>query len=1513
MENCNLLKPGKNRILIFLLVFLSFTVCVQAQKATVAIPIGIGFTCDQAFTSRDSVKYFDYNSVSNIITHRSNCQPTLASPGFSAWLATISYNPYDGYLYFTQIANVGGTYNSYVYRWLPTTCPNLATLPVYQTFLNQFVAGVDFDPATGLGYQVNFVGSGPYTMELQQVDFATGTLGVSEPINFGGNTIAVQAGDIVMTPGGQLLGVYDNKYFTVNWKDYNTAAPLVATLINTLNFGGDYLVGLSYSDGKLVGSISPFGGGYCGARYQELDILTGMQSPISYNGGSPIFTSNDMTDITSGVGAAKKLVSVVENPVGSQTYDVVYEVVIKNYGGTPVFNLQAYDTLNQINGFANVTNGSITSFTAPAGITQNIAYDGKTAGNFSLLMPGSTLSNIPGQNTITLQIACKLSNILPGIVYNNQAVVNGVGLFGDALRDSSTNGTVPDLNSNDKPDDVGESQPTPLLISVAASPPCAVITNILYSQDFGAGTGLTNTIQVPVTGSGVSFPTAATLYAGGLIDPILAESYTITNNAQNANTTDFISLTDHTGNANGRMLIVNADATNNIMYRGSFIAAFCANQQYSISFYAAFTGNAAYQTLCDAFGGFKYPKLKIRIRDGVSGLIITELSTPLISLTAWGQYGLKFISPASYSKIVFEILNDAPGGCGNDVAIDDIQFGTCDALPVVNVGAITDGCIGSSTTFTSSLTDPTVLPGSKDYQWQVANALAGPYTDIAGATSANYTIASISAADTGKYYRVIVAATGNIGNTNCQYISPGIKLTGKAPSVAAGSVTKNKNNICPGISVTLTKVGGTLGTNASWKWYTGGCATTLAGTGSSIIVTPAITTTYYLRAEGDCNTTACVLVTVNISCDIDKDKDGIPDFVESNMATAFADANGNGVINAYDPTYAGYTDNNNDYINDNFQADGDSDNDGIPNYLDTTFPGRVDSNGDGVDDRFDADKDGIINMLDLDSDNDGIPDVVEAYGVDVNGDGKIDNFSDTDGDGLTQSVDANNTGANNTGTGLALPNLDGDAVPNFLDLDSDNDGIPDVVEAGGIDANNNGIIDGFTDANADGLDDAHINGTALLITGTDINGDGKADSYPNKNLDRDFRPNAYDMDSDGDGIVDVIEAGLPDANLDGIADGAIGANGWSTTVSAMPALNLRNTDGVGNKDYLDIDSDDDGIPDNIEGMSTVGYKLPVTTDTDGDGLANTYDNVNGFGGSGIFVYDHDGDGIPDYRDLDTDGDGVLDIVEGNDFNLNGLSDDLVTLTGLDTDGDGLDNRFDSLNSVTNIKGTSYNMGTGGTTSGDAAPGTRATVQKKTLAQSDRDWRSVGVVLPVEFLNISGSLQNTQVLLSWSIITTKDIDRFEIERSLDNATYTKVGIVTDAVKLNQQQNFAYADDINGISNEIIYYRIKAIGKAGEIKYSNVLIVRKNQVKTPVSILPNPAIDYVSIKFFVVKESEITIRLLDNLGKTVILQKQKVTRGNNTLQLNNLTKFAAGVYSIQVFANDEIVTQKLILGR
>jgi Ig-like domain CHU_C associated/Secretion system C-terminal sorting domain len=1650
--------------------------------------------------------------------------------------------------------------------------------------------------------------TGIYKMELQQIDFTTGTLGISRPINFGPRYIYRQEGDMIMTPSGQLLAAFNNKYFTINWKDYATANPIVGTFIDTLKLGANNnMVGLAYSDGKLVGAIQNSSAS-CSSSYKEIDILTGAQSAITYSAGSPLFPSADMTDISSGIGIAKKLVSATENPVGSNTYDIVYELLIQNYGGTPITNVQARDTLDNINGILNHLSGSVSLISGPVGITVNPAYNGYNVpivGDCNLLTAGSTLSNIPGQNTIKLQITCRIANILPGNIYNNQAYATATGLFGDALRDASTNGSNPDLNNNSKPDDVGENQPTPLLISVVAqTPPCASLNNILFNQNFGSGfAGLSLAVPVPVLGTGVTFPINAIGYTGTVTPPIGTETATVSDNANNANTSDFISLTDHTGGAGGRMLVVNADAASSTIYKGGFTYTLCANQQYSLLFYAAFVGNSSYQTVCDAFGGFKYAKIKMRIRDGGTGLIITEVSTDTIKTGIWGQYGLKFVSPASYSSLTFELINDAQGGCGNDLVIDDVMFGSCD--PVLNVGVNSvAGCLGGISTFTGTLSDPSVIPGTKDYQWQWSPAPGtGPWTNIGGATSVNYTINPVVAADTGRYYRLLVSAAGNIATPSCRFTSSSTKLSGRIPSVAATSATKSKNNICPGIAVNLTAVGGSLGTNAQFKWYSGSPGGTLEGTGSSISVTPSVTTTYYVQAEGDCNTTAAQAVTVFVSCDIDKDKDGIPDYVESNMAAAFADANGNSVINAYDPTYAGFVDTNNDFINDNFQADGDSDNDGIPNYLDTTFPGRVDTNGDGIDDRFDKDLDGKINMLDLDSDNDGIPDVVEAYGVDTDGDGKIDNFTDTDGDGLSQNVDANNTGASNTGLGLGNIDMDADGVPNFLDLDSDNDGIPDIIETGAPDANNNGVvdvfadvngngfadayegaitailktgadvnndgkadsypnknkdndfrpnaydldsdndgipdvaeaygvdtngdgkIDNFTDADADGLSDnvdgyisgitgkglglpdfdadgvpnyldldsdndgipdileagapdvnnddmvdafadvnndglhdAYINATALLKTGLDTDGDGKANSYPNKNNDTDFRPNAYDLDSDNDGIPDVVEAygvdtdgdgkidnftdtdvdglsdnadgyisgstgkglGLPDLDVDGVpnfidldsdndgipdivetgapdannngvvdvftdansngfadayegavnailktgtdgnndgkadnypnknkdndfrpnaydmdsdgdgiidfresglpdvdnnyvVDGAIGTNGWSNSASGLLSFSPRNSDADIYPDYLDIDDDNDGIPDNIEGQPTATYKLPGTIDTDGDGLVNTYDNVAGFGGTGIQFYDNDGDTKPDYLDLDTDGDGQADIKEGNDFNLNGFGDDLVTLTGLDTDGDGLDNRFDSLNSVTNLKGTSYMMGLNGSLTGDATPGARCTVQKKVPTQLDRDWRYVGSVLPVQFLNFTVNTQTTKALLSWVIQATAAIDYVEVERSLNNSTFIKAGIVTDAVKLNEPQSFGFSDDISAVNSDVIYYRLKVIGKAGDIKYSNVLVVRRSQSKTPLSIAPNPAHDYVSIKFVVEKAGAITIRLVDNTGKTVLQHNQLVSKGSNNIQLTNLEKYATGVYTLQVLINNEIVTQKLILNK
>ncbi|MBL7702385.1 MAG: T9SS type A sorting domain-containing protein [Ferruginibacter sp.] len=1545
----------------FLLLFsLALCICadVMAQPATYALPFSIGRercgstsgatllyqhpTSGDRALSYDSLYFFNYVSPNlSRSTLRSAYFPRLRVGNstyvrsgvtyrdrFNISASSVSFNPKDGKLYYLWTdynGAVSPTLKTYVWRWNPDTTfftgsynnPAVANLRDTLASFVFDIGGITFDNL-GNAWQLEFSNPpAPYKSRMRRLDFVTNTI---DPVpdtldliggagGIGDTMWNVGSGDITLMPNGQMYYVFDNKLFTPDYGSYGAPGHhITSTYIDSVRRPGAVnLVGLAYGNGDLISSFSP------GCVYRRIDPVTGDTNFVNYtyllNKG---VQSSDMSQISSGLGLAKRLASITPTGTAGQ-YDVAYDIVIKNYGTTGLTNLQVFDSLSKINGAANLSNVSTTMLTIPPppGIALNAGFNGNTDARL-LQFSGQNLQNYPvDSSSFTVRVNCRISNVVQGVVYYNSAVGFASGYKGVALRDSSTNGSVPDLNQNDKPDDLGESTPTPFLIAVdPINSACATLTAVLYTENFGAG---------PIGGSGLlatlpSSPnTSSSTYTGTTVQPIAKNAFAITDTARKADLANFSSLRDHTGNANGRMLVVNGDAPPRIIFRDTLPTS-CPGRQYSFSFWTAFPYNATYQSACDALGGFRYPKFRIRFRDISTGLTAVEDTTTNITTNnSWTQFGYRWTMPIGYSNLIMEIVNDAPGGCGNDFLLDDIVYGSCDALPVVNTTSQT-GCLGDSVRFVGSLADSLVLPGPKDHQWQIANSAGGPWTDIPGATSPTYLIYPIVAADTGKFYRLKVAAQGSIAIPICTSLSPGVKLNGQTASVAATSADRNKNNVCPGITVKVYRTGGTLGVGATWRWYTGSPGGTLVGTGDTLTFTaPAATTTYYVRAEGTCNTTPAQAVTINISCDIDKDKDGIPDYIESNIAAA--------VANGYNTGYPGYKDYNNDFINDDFQADGDSDNDGIPNYLDLTYPGRVDLSGplgvpDGIDDRFDIDLDGIINMLDLDSDNDGIPDVVEAYGVDANGDGRLDNFTDTDGDGLSQNVDPNNTGANNSGTGLALPNLDGDIVPNFLDLDSDNDGIPDVIEVGGIDANNNGIIDAFVDANTDGLHDGYINGTALLITGADGNSDGRADSWPNKNLDMDIRPNAYDLDSDGDGITDVIEAGLPDANLNGLADGVIGINGWSTTVSAMPALNLRNTDAVGNPDYLDIDSDEDGIPDNIEGISTAAYAMPTLTDADGDGLMLPYDNQPAvYGGTGITPYDHDGDSTPDYRDLDSDADGLSDRVEGNDYNLNGLPDDLVTPTGLDADGDGLDNRYDSLNSTLIVKGTSPRMGAGGSFTGDATPGARTPVQRTMIPpfQVDRDWRFAGFVLPVQFVKLAGQLQaNDKVPLSWTIIATTPVDRFEVERSTDNRNFIKAGTVSQTVNLNVQQTFNFTDDVSSVSKEVIYYRIKVIGKAGEIQYSNILVIRKQQSAKPtLTIAPNPANEYVSIGFYADKETDITIRLLDESGKMVLVQKQKVSRGSNTLQLTGLSKYSNGNYMLQVFINDEVITQKLVL--
>ncbi|HQW24788.1 MAG TPA: SdrD B-like domain-containing protein, partial [Saprospiraceae bacterium] len=65
-------------------------------------------------------------------------------------------------------------------------------------------------------------------------------------------------------------------------------------------------------------------------------------------------------------------------------------------------------------------------------------------------------------------------------------------------------------------------------------------------------------------------------------------------------------------------------------------------------------------------------------------------------------------------------------------------------------------------------------------------------------------------------------------------------------------ISSSTDTACVGTMITLELASGNLGGATEWQWYSNGCGTNTEGTGTSIMVTPTDTTTYYVRGEGGC-------------------------------------------------------------------------------------------------------------------------------------------------------------------------------------------------------------------------------------------------------------------------------------------------------------------------------------------------------------------------------------------------------------------------------------------------------------------------------------------------------------------------------------------------------------------------------------------------------------------------------------------------------------------------------------
>tara|TARA_R110002049_G_scaffold111443_1_gene260675 strand:+ start:13131 stop:15314 length:2184 start_codon:yes stop_codon:yes gene_type:complete len=435
--------------------------------------------------------------------------------------------------------------------------------------------------------------------------------------------------------------------------------------------------------------------------------------------------------------------------------------------------------------------------------------------------------------------------------------------------------------------------------------------------NFGSGTNRGAALGADIT--------AFTYSASGTLDE---GEYTIANTTSGLKDNAWHTTTDHTGDSNGYMMVINsAVLANEGVFYTKTVTGLCANTTFEFSAWLMNIMNPSAGT--DEY----HPDVTFRISD-TSGNILGSYNTGDIAQSSsgvWQQYGFFFTLDAE-TEVVITMLNSAPSAHpGNDIALDDIAFRPCG--PTIS-NSIEDEEINSisvcqndnvSYTFQTTISDGYSNP---QYQWQYSGDFGLTWIDIAGATSLYYTYTDTSTAGI-FYYRITAANGSNINSSSCRITSEEIFVeVFETPEALTG---ESEQLFCTTQNPTISDIE----VNAMAIWYDAESNGTILPNTTNLIDGA----TYYAKKEtiSGCESDEIFAVSVSIVS---------PTLIVNNISTIACDTNNDNIeiidLTAFEPEIT----NCNDCIFSYFTSQTDAENyseDGLI-LTPTNFEWTIDSN-----------------------------------------------------------------------------------------------------------------------------------------------------------------------------------------------------------------------------------------------------------------------------------------------------------------------------------------------------------------------------------------------------------------------------------------------------------------------------------------------------------------------------------------------------------------------------------------
>ncbi len=183
-----------------------------------------------------------------------------------------------------------------------------------------------------------------------------------------------------------------------------------------------------------------------------------------------------------------------------------------------------------------------------------------------------------------------------------------------------------------------------------------------------------------------------------------------------------------------------------------------------------------------------------------------------------------------------------------------------------------------------------------------------------------------------------------------------------------------------------------------------------------------------------------------------------------------------------------------------------------------------------------------------------------------------------------------------------------------------------------------------------------------------------------------------------------------------------------------------------------------------------------------------------------------------------------------------------------------------------------------------------------------------IILPTQ-ISVKGDLQNGNLArIQWTSVDETGTVVYVVERSSDGgANFLSLATIQGTANPGMGASYIYNDmiPVNGDT----YYRIEIMDHEYH-NYSQIILLSNNQIALNLSGLVNPFNHLISFNMTVPDDNNIQICLFDSYGRKIINKRLMTYKGMNHVELNVPVTLQTGMYVLQVFYREQMITKEII---